>query len=236
LNKTPDLTTDKKVHSLDALCFTPESKRDFNWERKFLDSFIQAKVKLLNEEPQQGPDGWPYMFVQSIPAAKESGDEESTEVVLSLLNWLKDKGIGLVVNPNKSLPDFIFTYGMIWNFAERNLLIEITDKKDDEDVVSFVEGDSVYFGKPSKELLPAYVVKVLLEFFEQQGVKEPRVAIIGKNEKDYDLCFSLESLGNPPEKEHQGILEAISWFLPTHYSLMLISEESVSKFFKLKDI
>jgi hypothetical protein len=37
-------------------------------------------------------------------------------------------------------------------------------------------------------------------------------------------------LGNPPTKEHQGIAEAISWFLPPHYSIVLISETGLPPF------
>ncbi len=220
------------MSQLDTLCFTPEYKRDSFWERQFLDAFVQGRVQLISDEPQKGPDGWPYMFVRSI------ANESEGEPVLALLDWLKDKGIGMVVNPNKELPDFIFTYGMIWNFAERNLLIEVPPKGEasSEAEVSFSEGESVFFGCPSREFLPPYSAKILLEFFEQQGVLQPRVAIMGKSPQDYDLCFSLESMGHPPDKEHQGILEAISWFLPTHYSLMLISEESVSEFYDLKKL
>ena len=57
--------------------------------------------------------------------------------------------------------------------------------------------------------------------------------MISENKTDYDLAFSLESLGNPPDKEHIGILEALSWFFPTHYSLMLISQKGLPLFTEL---
>jgi hypothetical protein len=37
-------------------------------------------------------------------------------------------------------------------------------------------------------------------------------------------------LGNPPEREHEGIAEAIAWFLPNHYSVVLISEKGLPTF------
>lgn len=219
------------MNTINELCSTPESRRDYEWEKKFLDAFVQSKVELVKEDPVQGPDGWPYIFVKTLDV-KSPG-----EPVLKLLDWLKDKGIGLVVNPHKELPDYIFNYGMIWNFAERKLLVQDQPQQLDEpDKVEFKEGESIFFGCPSKEYLPSYVVRVLLEFFDQQEVENPRVAIIGKDNKNYDLCFSLESLGNPPEQEHEGILEALSWFLPTHYSLMLISEEAVAEFYLLSSL
>ena len=218
------------MNNINDLCTTPEARRDYKWERQFLDAFVQAKVELVKDEPVQGPDGWPYFFV------KTGISEEKGEPVVRLLGWLKDKGIGLVVNAHKELPDYIFNYGMIWNFAERQLLVQDSPQHEGPDTLDFKEGESVFFGCPSKEYLPTYVVQVLLDFFHQQKVEDPRVAIIGKDKDNYDLCFSLESLGNPPEQEHQGILEALSWFLPTHYSLMLLSEEAVSNFFSLSTL
>ena len=49
----------------------------------------------------------------------------------------------------------------------------------------------------------------------------------------YDLCFSLESLGGPPNQEHSGIAKALSWFLPQHYSVALVKEEGLPSFFDL---
>lgn len=216
---------------LNELCSTPDARRDYMWEKKFLDAFVQGEVTLVKEESILGPDGWPYFFVKTQITTNTTG-----EPVVRLLSWLKDKGIGLVINGDKELPDYIFNYGMIWNFAERKLLIQEDPNYVDSDQVEFKEGEKVFFGCPSKEYLPPYVAQVLLDFFDQQKVEDPRVAIIGKDKEHYDLCFSLESLGNPEEEEHQGILTAISWFLPTHYSLMLLSEDAVSDFFPLRDL
>jgi hypothetical protein len=57
-----------------------------------------------------------------------------------------------------------------------------------------------------------------------------RVLVMGPNQQQFDFCFSMESLGAPPAQEHRGILEAIAWFLPAHYSLMLVSEKDLPKF------
>ena len=57
--------------------------------------------------------------------------------------------------------------------------------------------------------------------------------MISQDNIHFDLCFSLESLGNPPDNEHEGIAEALSWFLPTHYSIVLISEKSLPEFLPL---
>jgi hypothetical protein len=88
--------------------------------------------------------------------------------------------------------------------------------------------------EPDLNVLPIYVRRVLIEFLADQGVTEPRVNMISTTGETYDLCFSLESLGNPPKEEHEGIAEALSWFLPLHYSLILITERMIPNFKALR--
>ena len=92
---------------------------------------------------------------------------------------------------------------------------------------------AAYTGVPTEQFLPMYVRKVLKDFFRDQGVLEPKMLMILQDEKNYDLCFSLESLRNPPQAEHAGVAEAISWFLPPHYSVVLISEQNLPSFVSL---
>ncbi|HWU44373.1 MAG TPA: hypothetical protein VN132_13070, partial [Bdellovibrio sp.] len=65
------------------------------------------------------------------------------------------------------------------------------------------------------------------------AVLRPRILVMSTDRKHYDLAFSLESLGNPPQKEHAGIAEAIGWFLPPHYSIVLVSEKGLPEFVEL---
>ena len=43
------------------------------------------------------------------------------------IEWLSDKGVGMVVNPTKGVPDYVFTYGMLWNYRERAQFQTISD-------------------------------------------------------------------------------------------------------------
>src|SRR5437868_3491784 len=98
---------------LQSLLQRPEFQRDDAWEAQFLDAFTRLKVQVEGENAQQGPDGWPYLFVRTSPSEGNSANEPAMDVV----QWLAPKGIGLVVNAHKMLPDYVFPYGMIWNFA-----------------------------------------------------------------------------------------------------------------------
>lgn len=207
---------------INQLVAIPEESRDQSWENQFFQKLTAGNVALLTADPQQGPDGWPYLLVKTDVAAAEP--------VQKLLHWCATKGVGLVVNPMKDYPDFVFTYGMIWHFRQTGYFYQSqVDVK--TGVVEISKSDQFISGTPSEEYLPSYVRQILREFFRDQGLLKPRILMVSEDKgQHFDLCFSLESLGNPPEKEHQGILEALSWFLPPHYSLMLISEKNLPAF------
>ncbi len=210
---------------INELTKSPEEVRNPEWEKQFLDAFINTKIKVLHEDPKPGPDNLPYLFV--------STEEEGSEPAYRVAEWLSQRGVGMVVNPHKKLPDYIFSYGMIWNFQERKLFIEDFHKSSTSNL-ELSSGDAITVGEPSPEYLPAYVRKIMKEFFFQNQVLKPKILMLSADEgQSWDLCFSLESLKNPPPKEHEQLAEAISWFLPTHYSLALVSEKGLPEFLDL---
>jgi len=160
-------------------------------------------------------------------------EEKSQDSVQKILHWCATKGVGLAVNPTKEYPDYVFTYGMIWHFRQTGYFFK--DQMDIKNgIVELKQQDEIRAGSPSVEFLPEYVRSILREFFRDQAVLNPKILMLSQDGgKQFDLCFSIESLGNPPTKEHQGILEALSWFFPPHYSLMLISEKNMPPFFNL---
>lgn len=202
----------------------PAEKRDVQWEYDFLNAFPQSKLQVLSPEPQLGPDGWPYLMVAT--------GAEAAEPALKIIPWLAQRGIGLAVNPGKEYPDFVFNYGMLWNFKEKGQFIQ-SGAGAPVGPVEFKTGEGILSGEPTKDYLPDYVRAILRDFFRDQGLHQVKIAVVSADRVTYDLVFSLESLGNPPEKEHAGIAEALAWFLPNHYSVMLLSETSIPGFVNL---
>lgn len=207
--------------SLLELVNVPEEKRDHQWESDFFMALTQGNLKLIHEAPQKGPDGWPYLLAETAPDAGEPANK--------IMQWLATKGIGLVINPLKNYPDYVFTYGMLWHFKETGLFYRTADESP-VGTMELSEGEKLHAGPPAPHYLPQYVRNILKEFFRDQGVHSPRILVMSTDRKHYDLAFSIESLGNPPTKEHQGIAEAISWFLPPHYSVVLVSEKGLPAF------
>ncbi len=197
----------------------PLDERDEKWELAFFKALPKTKFDFLSDSPIEGPDGMPYL------AVKITDDGEPTDKVLE---WLGEKGVGLAINPDKETPDYVFTYGMIWNFLVNGEFIS-DDKKRDEGSkeVKLTPGQEMMAGTPSETYLPPHVRGLFKEFLFEQGVLKPRIVMLSENGTDYDLCFSLESLGNPPDEEWQGILQTFSWFFPLHYSFTILSESAI---------
>ncbi|UOF00585.1 hypothetical protein [Bdellovibrio reynosensis] len=202
----------------------PDEKRDHQWEIDFFMAVTKGNLKLLHDAPQKGPDNWPYLLAETGPDATESANK--------IMQWTALKGVGLVVNPRKDYPDYVFTYGMLWHFKETGLFYR-TAEESPVGTLELQEGQKLHAGPPAPHYLPQYVRNILKEFFRDQGVHRPKILVMSMDRKHYDLAFSLESLGNPPTREHQGIAEAISWFLPPHYSVALVSEKGLPAFVDL---
>lgn len=215
----------------------PHKDRDEKWEETFLSQFPSVNVTLMSNTPQSGPDNFPYMFVEV--------KEDSTEPALKLLKWIAENGIGLVVNPTNTYPDFVLTFGMIWNYFKSGKFLENPVAKphvhgpncnhdhSPGEQRNIPEGTQFYVGTPSEAYLPSPIRSILKEFLKQQGVMAPKVIMISPDQENFDLAFSIESFGSPKPEEHEGILQALSWFLPAHYSLAFVSEQGLPSFLEL---
>lgn len=223
------------------LLSVPNKDRDVQWETAFLNKLPQANISLMAQAPQAGPDQFPYMFIEI--------KEDSKEPAINLLKWIAENGIGLAINPTKSFPDFVLTYGMIWNYVHSGQFLENPVAKphvhgpncnhghdhghSHQQEETIQPGVEFYVGSPSASYLPPPVRTVLKEFLKQQGVMAPKIVMISPDKVKFDLCFSIESFGSPKEEEHEGILQALSWFLPAHYSLAFVSENGIPSFEEL---
>jgi len=208
---------------MQELLNTPDDDRNEAWEDQFLLTLTEQNLRILSPDSQAGPDGWPYLLVET------TNDGEPAQ---KILQWLAQRGIGLAVNPSKDAPDFTLSWGMIWNFRETGKFID-RHAPLQTGSVQFSKDQMLQHGAPSAKYLPDYVKSILKDFFRDQGLHHVRILVFTLDGKNYELAFSLESLGKPPEKEHAGIAEALGWFLPTHYSLVLISEANLPKFIEL---
>ena len=203
---------------------SPESDRNEAWEKKFLENLKDIKVNIMKPDPEVGPDNWPYMFLQS--------DEKGQDYLLNVFDWCMQRGIGVALNPQKEMPDYVFTYGMIWSFIKFGRL-DPPLKLNTPGQTVLEKGDKVISGPPTEEYLPAGIRAVLNDFWVQQDITDMKVLVMSQDGEHFDLCFSLDSLGNPPVEDHKDICEAMAWFLPDNYSILLIAEKGLPEFHNL---
>jgi len=207
---------------------TPEDNRDQSWDEKFFKLVTESNLQILADDPQQGPDGWPYLICETTETAVDA--ESKIDSAQKILHWLSTRGIGLVINPKKlPYPDYIFSFGMIWSFRETGYFIRYQNLSVEKQFIIEPE-KNIKVGPPTSEYLPAYVRSIIRDFLRDQSIFDARVLMISTDGENYDLCFSLESLGLPPDSEHEGILEALAWFLPPHYTLAVVSEKGLAGF------
>jgi hypothetical protein len=211
------------MSTFSELITTHVESRDQAWETAFLKALPNAPARVLSPDPQEGPDHWPYLMV-------EAGNPLDDDSMDNVIGWLSTKGIGLAVNPTKASPDYVLTYGMIWNYRERGEFLTSADSSAKAGLFEVKHGQQLWVGVPTEQYLPVYVRQVIKQFFADQGIFAPKVLMVSADNKTFDLCFSIESLKSPPAHEHSNIAEAISWFLPAHYNISLLNEKTVAGF------
>ena len=174
---------------------------------------------------------------EGLKAGAQQSSASTGEPIPRLVQWLAGRGIGLVINAHKMVPDYVFTYGMLWNFVEtgRFVIPPSTEATARPGAVHTTAAGQLLMGPPTEKYLPLYVRSVLREFLVAQGYAKPKILVLSSADfKQIDLAFSLESLNSPPAHQHKLLAEAISWFLPLHYNLVLASEKDLPEFFELK--
>lgn len=201
---------------LNTLLAVKSKLRDGEWEQNFFNALNSGKIRVLTQDPQSGPEGFPYLLTTSY-------GENHEEPFQRIAHWCADTGIGMVLNPTEDGEDYMFTFGMLWNYKYRG---EFYSQWSHEETESSTP--TMVIRKITEAYWPDKPRKIFQEFLIHQNILRPRVVLFSKSAtSDPELGVSLESLGNPPEREHKGILEAFSWFFPRHYALVLVSEASM---------
>ncbi|MCJ8278130.1 MAG: hypothetical protein HRT44_01130 [Bdellovibrionales bacterium] len=96
---------------MEELLQIPFEERDDQWEMNFFKELTtNCSFEFLSDSPIEGPDGMSYLAVKTV----EEGEPSE-----KVFDWLGEKGVGLAVNPDKEQPDYVFSYGMIWNFLQQ---------------------------------------------------------------------------------------------------------------------
>lgn len=201
---------------LNTLLAVKTKLRDSAWDDQFFAKLQEGAIRVLSQDPQEGPEGFPYLLVTTYG---DAGFEPFQKVA----HWCADTGVGMVLNPTEDGEDYLFTFGMLWNFKYRGEFFSSWTHEAQSTTI-----DKMVVRQVTDSYWPKMPRQIFREFLLQQNILRPRVCLFSQNSSsDPELGFSLESLGNPPERERTGIMEAFSWFFPRHYSLVLVSEKDI---------
>ena len=197
---------------LQELCDYPISRRDLTWEKSLSRGFSESQVFLVEDQPFQGPDGFSYMHISASQGSPVEKDD--------FLTWCFESGLGLVLNlKEKKAPDYVFNYGMVWNYLLRGKFINEVPKMKEA-------GEDLYVHKISEGYLPKDVRKVIKTYLEMNKVENVKISLVsGGDGTAYELMWCFPDLQIENDSEKTTLLEAIAWFLPLDYRLAWAEEE-----------
>lgn len=200
--------------TMNQLLETPSSKRDSDWEKSFLKSFIEADLYLRSDEPFQGPDGFSYMDIST-----EEGPQKLK--VQDFLSWCSHAGVGLVVNlKSNKTPDYVFNYGMLWNYLLRQSFLNLESSDESQ------ESNKILVHKILEGYLPQYVRENMKEFLVANKIEGAKIGLISRGDKTaYELLWFFPNNMDLNEKDQKTLLESLAWFLPLDYRVALALED-----------
>lgn len=212
-----------KTSVLDQLFKVPKEHRNEHWKKDFLENITHAGLRTATPQVILGPDGFPYFqLLMPIP------DQRFECFVLEdlITNHLLENGFGVVINPDKDEPDWVFTYGDILSYhLYKEYCLEHSGNQNKTDEV-IKKDTQVFTGNPSENFLPSSTRRVLRNHLNKLNVHNVKIFLMFRPEtKSQDLVFNITPEKFTNRHDFDVIMKIISWYMPRHYSIVGISEE-----------
>lgn len=224
----------EKTQSIANLLAVPrEERNEENWLNQFLNDLPGASFRCGLPQVISGADGFPY-FQLYVP---DPGEEFQSYAIDKMIpEFLLERGFGVLINPGAGYPDWVLTYGDILNYSLNGSFFtydsNFSTNTDAEEEVG--EGEEIMVGQPAETILPSVTRKLLKDFFELNGIKDPKVLLLvrKKGEEMYqDLAFNITPGDFETETHYRNMMQTITWYLPRHYSLIGLNDSEVEKGF-----
>ena len=215
-----------KTQTMVDLFKIPQEQRDDNWRQTFYDNVQSASYACGNPQTFTGPDGFPY-FVLKTPEANQPFESFCIRNMKD--DFLLDKGFGVAINPKENSVDWVFSYGDIVNLHLYNELSTKTDTVEIENEVTIEKDEKVLIAQPSESFLPSQARQALKTFLKSIGIKRPKIMMVCRTiegQAIQELAFNIfrEDFQSIDQLNYR--LKQISWFLPRHYVILSVPNES----------
>jgi len=96
------------------------------------------------------------------------------------------------------------------------------------------KGEEITIGQPSDSVLPLQTRKLLKDFFELNGIEDPKVLLMMRKngeEVSQDLAFNITPEYFESAIEYRNMMQTVTWYLPRHYSILGLQDEKVENGF-----
>lgn len=224
----------EKTAVIAELLLVPREERNENWVNHFLGNIPLASFRCGTPQLIAGPDGFPY-FQLFVP---EQGEKFQAFVIDKMISdFLVERGYGIIINPSAGQPEWVLTYGDILNYFLNGSFFTLdsnfSTSTQPEEVVT--EGEEILIGQPSETILPLPTRKLLKDFFELNGIENPKVLLMMRKngeEVSQDLAFNITPEGFESEMHYRNMMQTVTWYLPRHYSVVGLSDDHVESGFE----
>lgn len=224
----------EKTLAIQKLIRIPKEQRDQQWISDFITNVDECNLKLGDPEVAIANDGFPYMNLKTV----EEGADNGTFVIVNEIDRILQHGFGMVINAGAGHPDWLFSCGDLLNYRLNGEFY--TDDSlfsaHGEDF-NISADEKILVGQPSDEILPNISRQHIREFLESVKVRNGKVLLMARNyenetEATQDLVFNITPDNFSSGEDYQQVMQTIAWFLPRHYSIAGIHEESVNNGFE----
>ncbi len=221
----PECDISKTQIMVDLFSVTKE-ERDDNWTKSLYENVITASYACGNPQIFNGPDGFPYFILRTPEANKPF---ESFCIQNMKDDFLIDKGLGVVINPNEASVDWVFSYGDIVNLHINKELLTKTDNIQIENEMTIQKEEKVLVAQPSESFLPKKARQHLKSFLQSIGIKRPQLMMVCRTIDGHviqELAFNIFREDFQSTEQLNFRLKQISWFLPSHYVVLSLPKKS----------
>lgn len=221
----------QKTESISGLLNIAPEARDQQWLSQLLTDLPHASFRSGNPQIIAGPDGFPY-FQLFLPQPGETF--QNFIIDLMVPDFLLERGYGIVINPDGGHPDWILSYGDLLNYKLNGSFLTQDNSFNQENDEELTAGEEVLIGQPSENILPVATRKLLKDFFELNGVEDPKVLLMMRKKGEdmqQDLAFNITPDKFDSETTFRNMMQTVTWYLPRHYSVIGLHDDALNSGF-----
>ncbi len=219
-----------KTARLMDLFQVPHPKRDATWVNVMLENVAHASFAEHAPQVLDAPDGFRYFILKSPPI----GAGFNAFSVEHMTKACTEHGIGIVINPEATQPDWVFTYGDLWayqeygNFKGDPVDLEAMEDEPGGETVLAQGGDEVLVAQPSESYFPLYARKVVREYLTDMGLEKPSMFLLHAPRMNpaRGLVFNIFKNGFENEEDFKAFAHRLTWYFPRSHRISFIGHDS----------